>query len=222
VTPRAALSEAAGVAASVVAATLAAAESGYVMVASTPTEAEKTLSVIADGDTRSWVARAFLNAFRLKLDTSPATVKVAVMAATKRASGDNGGRGGDGGGGDGDGGGGDGDGGGGDGGGGGGEGGGDGGFGGGDGGDGGDGDDGGGDGGDGGDGDGGGGDGGYGGDGDGGGGDGGGGGSGASTTSSAVRGKISKEPPAAPEKDTTPVREESTLPVSGPPTRACR
>ncbi len=73
---------AAGVAASVIAATLAATGLGYVMVASTPTEAEKTLSVIADGDTPSWVARAFLNAFRLKLDTSPATMKVAVMAAT--------------------------------------------------------------------------------------------------------------------------------------------
>ena len=65
--------------------------------------------MITDVGTPIWVARAFLNAFRSKLDTSPTTVKVAVMAATKRASGDNGGRGGDGGGGDGDGGGGDGD-----------------------------------------------------------------------------------------------------------------
>ena len=64
--------------------------------------------MIADGDTFIWVARAFLNAFRSKLPTSPATVKVAVMAA-KRAPGDNGGRGGDGGGGDGDGGGGEGE-----------------------------------------------------------------------------------------------------------------
>jgi hypothetical protein len=70
--------------------------------------------VIDEGSTLNVLARAFLNAFWLKLDTSPATVKVAVMAATKRKSGDNGGRGGDGGGGDGDGGGGDGDGGGGD------------------------------------------------------------------------------------------------------------
>jgi hypothetical protein len=37
--------------------------------------------VIADGDTPIWVARASLNAFWLKLDTSPATVKDAVMAA---------------------------------------------------------------------------------------------------------------------------------------------
>ena len=70
--------------------------------------------MISDGSTFIRVARAFLNAIWLKLDTSPSTVKVAVMAATKRAAGDNGGRGGYGGGGDGDGGGGDGDGGGGD------------------------------------------------------------------------------------------------------------
>ena len=108
VTPSAAVKLAGGVATSDVAAALAAAWVGYVIVAVTDTEAEVTLSVITDGSTPIRVARAFLNAFRLKLDTSPATVKVAVMTATKRASGDNGGRGGDGGGGDGDGGGGEG------------------------------------------------------------------------------------------------------------------
>ena len=109
VTPSAAVKLAGGVATSDVAAALAAAWVGYVIVAVTDTEAEVTLSVIRDGSTPIRVARAFLNAFRLKLDTSPTTVKVAVMTATKRASGDKGGRGGDGGGGDGDGGGGEGD-----------------------------------------------------------------------------------------------------------------
>ena len=46
-----------------------------------------------DGNTPIWVARAFLNAFRLKLDASPATVKVAVMAATYNSPGRNGGGG---------------------------------------------------------------------------------------------------------------------------------
>ena len=115
VTPSAAVKLAAGVAASNVATALAAAWVGYVMVAVTETEAEVTLSVITDGDTPIRVARAFRNAFWLKLVTSPATVKVAVMAARTREPGDNGGRGGgggrggNGGGGDGDGGGGDGD-----------------------------------------------------------------------------------------------------------------
>ena len=54
--------------------------------------------MISDGSTSIRVARAFRNASWLKLGTSPATVKVAVMAATKRAPGDNGGFGGDGGG----------------------------------------------------------------------------------------------------------------------------
>ena len=108
-TPSAAVRLAGGVATSDVAAALAAAWVGYVIVAVTDTEAEVTLSVITDESTPIRVARASLNAFWLKLDTSTATVKVAVMAATKRASGVNGGRGGDGGGGDGDGGGGEGD-----------------------------------------------------------------------------------------------------------------
>ena len=81
VTPSAALSVAVDVYASVVAAFCAAPWVGYTMVAVTATEAEVTLSVIADGDTPIWVARASRNAAWLKLDTSPATAKVAVMAA---------------------------------------------------------------------------------------------------------------------------------------------
>ena len=50
--------------------------------------------MIADGNTFIWAARAFLNAFRSKLDTSPATVKVAVMAATYISPAGNGGGGG--------------------------------------------------------------------------------------------------------------------------------
>ena len=79
--PSAALRVDAGVAASVVAAATAAAGVGYVMVAVTATEAAVTASMIADGVTPIWVARALRNAAWLKLDTSPATAKVAVMAA---------------------------------------------------------------------------------------------------------------------------------------------
>jgi hypothetical protein len=79
--PSAALRVDAGVAASVVAAATAAAGGGYGMVAVTATEAAGTASMIADGDTPIWVARASRNAAWLKLDTSPATAKVAVMAA---------------------------------------------------------------------------------------------------------------------------------------------
>ena len=60
--PSAALRVDAGVAASVVAAATAAAGVGYVMVAVTATEAAVTASMIVDGDTPIWAARASRNA----------------------------------------------------------------------------------------------------------------------------------------------------------------
>jgi hypothetical protein len=86
VLPSAALRADTDVVVSVVAAATAAAGVGYCMVAVTATEAAVTASMIADGDTPIWIARASRNVAWLKLDTSPATAKVAVMAAAKGAS----------------------------------------------------------------------------------------------------------------------------------------
>ena len=81
VTPSAELRASGAVAASVLAALVAAAGVEYSTVAVTAMEAAATSRKILDGDTPIWAARATRKAVGLKLDTSPATVKVASTAA---------------------------------------------------------------------------------------------------------------------------------------------
>jgi hypothetical protein len=80
VTPSAELRASGGVAASVVAALVAAAGVEYWIVAVTAIEAAATSRKILDGDTPICAARATRKAVWLKLDTSPATAKVALTA----------------------------------------------------------------------------------------------------------------------------------------------